>query len=557
MILRILLLLILSLFITCCTEKTSDIRLSRIENLSYESPKEAWDSLGAINYDILSDADKHYYDFLSVKVADKAYLSHSSDSLILKVIDFESKHQKYGRYSESLYYGGRVYSDLGDYPTALRYFQEALSITPLESNINLRGCILSQTGRLLNRLRLYNEAIPYIKESLHIDSIEDDRFNLCYDNQLIGSIYLHTHNTKEAKPYFFKALELATKLSPEDRAHILVYLAACNYEDNNLSEARSLIKDAMISVAPVYRNISLSYASDIYLKSNIIDSAYIFALELAHSNDSNNRKYGYRNLLSPELLSLSPQDSILRYITTYKSILEDYYDKHEAQQALIQQSLYNYQIHERDKNIALKSRKQLISWLLISIFFVLIISIIFLSYRIKTNRAIIKLHNTIAKLDALQQRIKNPSQEINAIPSSQKLLRERLKQKINQIDSSTSLEALPATITNSKPFKSLLNYVEDKKFISDSNPIWNELYDLILQNYPSFENNLYLLMGSHIKQHELQTIILIKCQIAPSQMTFLLGKAKGSISSRRESLSVKILGERTNQKVIDIIINSL
>lgn len=313
----------------------------------------------------------------------------------------------------------------------------------------------------------------------------------------------------------------------------------------------------MISVAPVYRNISLSYASDIYLKSNITDSAYIFALELAHSNDSNNRKYGYRNLLSPELLSRSSQDSILHYITIYKSILEDYYDKHEAQQALIQQSLYNYQIHERDKNIALKSRKQLISWLLISIFFVLIISIIFLSYRIKTNRAIIKLHNTIAKLDALQQRIKNPSQEINAIPSSQKLLRERLKQKINQIDSSTSLEALPATITNSKPFKSLLNYVEDKKFISDSNPIWNELYDLILQNYPSFENNLYLLMGSHIKQHELQTIILIKCQITPSQMTYLLGKAKGSISSRRESLSVKILGEKTNQKVIDIIINSL
>lgn len=557
MILRTLLLLILSLFTICCTEKTSDIRLSKIENLSYELPKEAWDSLGAINYDILSDDDKHYYDFLSVKVADKNYITHSSDSLILKVIDFESKHQKYGRYPESLYYGGRVYSDLGDYPTALRYFQDALSITPLESNLNLRGCILSQIGRLLNRLRLYNEAIPYIKESIQIDSIEDDRFNLCYDNQLIGSIYLHTHNTKEAKPYFFKALELATKLSPADRAHILVYLAACNYEENNLSEARSLIKTAMDSVAPIYRNISLSYASDIYLKSNITDSSYMFAFELAHSRDFNNRKCGYQNLLSPELLPFSSQDSILSYIVSYKSILEDYYDKHEAQQALMQQSLYNYQIQERDKNIALKSRKQLISWLLISIFFILIITIIFLSYRIKTNNVIIKLHDTIDKLDAIQHRAANPRQEINTISSSQKLLRERLKQKIDQIDSSTSLETLPPSMTNSKPFKALTNYVEDKKFISDSNPIWMELYDLILQNYPSFEANLYLLMGSHIKQHELQTIILIKCRITPSQMTYLLGKAKGSISSRRESLSVKILGERINQKFIDVVIGSL
>lgn len=556
MINRALILLFLLLTFTCCNDKPSDLRLSRVESLSSKSPKEAWDSLCAINYDLLSDADKHYYDFLSVKVADKAYITHSSDSLILKVIDFESRHQKYGRYPESLYYGGRVYSDLGDYPTALRYFQDALSITPLESNLNLRGCILSQTGRLLNRLRLYNEAIPYIKESIQIDSIEDDRFNLCYDNQLLGSIYLHTHNIKEAKPYFFKALELASKLSPEDRAHILVYLAACNYEENNLSEARSLIKTAMDSVAPIYRNICLSYASDIYQKSNITDSAYIFAFELAHSNDFNNRKCGYQNLLSPELYPFSSQDSILSYIVSYKSILEDYYDKHETQQALIQQSLYNYQIHERDKNIALKSRKQLTLWLFITIFFILIISIIFLSYRIKTNRAIIKLHDTIDRLDTIQHRAANPSQEINTISSSPKLLRERLKQKINQI-SSTPLEALPPTMINSKPFKSLLNYVEDKKFISDSNPIWKDLYDLILQNYPSFEANLYLLMGSHLKQHELQTIILIKCRITPSQMTYLLGKAKGSISSRRESLSVKILGERVNQKVIDFIINSL
>lgn len=556
MILRTLLLLIFSLTFTCCTDKPSDLRLSRVENLSSELPKEAWDSLGAINYDLLSDADKHYYDFLSVKVADKAYITHSSDSLILNVIDFESKHQSNGRYPEALYYGGRVYSDLGDYPTALRYFQEALSLTPLESNSYIRGCILSQTGRILNRLRLYNEAIPYIQEALHIDSIENNLFNLTYDHQLMGSVLLHSHKVNEAKLCFTTALEYATRLSPEAQSHILVYLAACYYEDNNLSEARSLIKTVIGSVAPIYRNLCLSYASDIYLKSNITDSAYMFAFELAHSSDFNNRKCGYQNLLSPELLPFSSQDSILSYIVSYKSILEEYYDKHEVQQALLQQSLYNYQIHERDKNIALKSRKQLTLWLFITIFFILIISIIFLSYRIKTNRAIIKLHDTIDRLDAIQHRAANPSQEISTISSSPKLLRERLKQKINQI-SSTSLEALPPTMVNSKPFKSLLNYVEDKKFISDSNPIWKDLYDLILQNYPSFEANLYLLMGSHLKQHELQTIILIKCRITPSQMTYLLGKAKGSISSRRESLSIKILGERVNQKTIDILIDSL
>ena len=136
---RALILLILLLTFTCCKDKPSDLRLSRVESLSSKSPKEALDSLGAINYDLLSDADKHYYDFLSVKVADKAYITHSTDSLILNVIDFESKHQSNGRYPEALYYGGRVYSDLGDYPTSLYFFQKANDeVSPESTDLKCR-----------------------------------------------------------------------------------------------------------------------------------------------------------------------------------------------------------------------------------------------------------------------------------------------------------------------------------------------------------------------------------------------------------------------------------
>ena len=61
-----------------------------------------------------------------MKIADKNYVTHTSDSLILRVIDHEESHKGDGRYAEALYYGGRVYSDLGDYPTSLKYFQQSL-----------------------------------------------------------------------------------------------------------------------------------------------------------------------------------------------------------------------------------------------------------------------------------------------------------------------------------------------------------------------------------------------------------------------------------------------
>lgn len=555
MITRIITSILLALIFVCCGHNDPDSRLSNISLLCEQSPKEALDSLNAISKVSLSEKDRHFYDFLSIKVKDKAFITHTSDSLILKVINYESNHQGNGHYPEALYYGGRVYSDLGDYPTSLKYFQDALSVTPAESNIRLRSVILSQTASLLHDLRLYDAAIPYLDEVLHLDSIQNDTTRLADDNELMGFIYLNYQKPEKARYYILKAFEYASKLSSEAKSEMLVNLAACEYKENNLDLARSLIQSVIDSVAPIYRNLSLSFASDIFLKSNNLDTAYIYAFELAHSKDHNNRKSGYKNLLSDKLLFKSNTDSILNYVRAYNKILEEYYDKHEAQQALMQLSLYNYQLHERDKARAFASRNKIMIGFLVSLTLVLIIALIFLLYRNHTKQTIIRLHETIARLDAIQHRkedshLSNTNITTTLTPD---LLRKQLKEKIANIQD----VALSPNLINSKYYAELLECAENGEFISDSNKLWSKLYNLILQDSPDFETNLRMLMGGNIKQHELQTIILIRCGITPSQMAPMLGKAKGSISSRRESLSFKIFGEKTNQKNIDIVIRSL
>ena len=59
----------------------------------------------------------------------------STDSLIRTVLEYYEKHPGSEQYPEALYYGGRVYSDLGDSPTALRYFQHALDALSGETNL--------------------------------------------------------------------------------------------------------------------------------------------------------------------------------------------------------------------------------------------------------------------------------------------------------------------------------------------------------------------------------------------------------------------------------------
>jgi tetratricopeptide (TPR) repeat protein len=539
----------------------SDERLTQVSEMASASPREALDSLNKINREQLSEHDKHYYDFLNVKVSDKNYIPHLSDSLILSVISYESHHKENKRYAEALYYGGRVYSDLGDYPTALKYFQEALPLVDTKSSIHLRGNILSQIGRLLNKLRLYDEAIPYIKDAIRIDSIENDAFNLAYDHQLIGSIYLHSKKIDNAKAYFRKAFALASNLSPEDRLHMKVYLAACELENNNIDSALLLIRGVPESVSPNYRNLSLAYASDIYLKAGILDTAYNYAFELLHSPDPNNRKCGYSNILSHELIKRTHPDSIVEYIEDYKNLLERYYDEHEVQQALIQNSLYNYQVHERERFNAEKSRNKVIIVCCLSLLCFLILAVVLLIYRIRTKQTIIKLHETIARLDSILQ-LKSDNSEnyvrnTQPISSDLQLLRTQLRQKIEQIGVANQNDSISSVIINSKSYGTLQKFIDDKKFVTDSNPLWDELYNSIIQSSPNFKNKLRLLIGENIKQHELQTIILIKCGVTPTQMTYLLGKTKGSISSRRESLGIKILGEKFNLKVVDQVIRSL
>lgn len=68
----------------------------------------------------MRESDRARFSLLRVKAADKAYVRHTSDSLIRTALAYYENHTGSEHYPEALYYGGRVYSDLGDSPTALQ-----------------------------------------------------------------------------------------------------------------------------------------------------------------------------------------------------------------------------------------------------------------------------------------------------------------------------------------------------------------------------------------------------------------------------------------------------
>lgn len=568
-----------------CHPHHDNEQLANIESMQNDNQNGALDSLLSIDYDNLSEKDKHYYDFLKIKISDKNYIQHESDSLIMAVVKYETDHPGNGRYPEALYYAGRVYSDLGDYPRALSYFQQALDANSVEKqNLNLKGRIESQQGQLLIRMGLFGESVPHIKESLSISRLTMDTINIMHGIQLLGFAHIKIGKLEKALDYFKEALTIADKRYDYHAAKSRMYMALIKYKQQQLDSAQFYINNTVDKVHPVVRNHALSIAADIYLEVEMTDSAYKLARELILSNDSMAKETGYNILLDSKLSSRVSHDSLWTYINIYHKLLNARFNRNSISYALNQQNLYNYQTHVHEKEISEKNNRSLkntVMWLLLLL--MAMIGII-LYFRNRYTTRIIKLQQALSNIKNLKTEIErnnsikpllqntvkgnNENRErgyTETIPNSTKRiipmereLRKRLQDELMQLYENSTEEAVVSyKILQSDIYRIFKESINNLKMVNDSDPRWLELEKIVLEASPQFLNNMLLLANGRLTSAEIHTALLIKCGFRPVDMQTILGKSNGAIISRRESISLKVLDQKMEAKVITNIIRLL
>lgn len=500
MILTGMMLLLLAL---SCGRRSHEARLDRIWEYVSEKPETAMAALDSIDASELSESDRAFYNLTSIKAKDKAYVLHTSDSLILTVINYYSRHMDDRLYAEALYYGGRVYYDLGDYPTSLRYFQKALDLLPENTaNIMLRGNVLSQTGGLLNDLGLYQEAIPYIRDVLTINKETNDTVNMFLNYKMLGAIYLHLRQFSEAMNAFNDAEKLSLCVPVECIGEIDTYKAAICYYKNEINAALANIRKAQQHTDSLSRNFTLAYASKIYLKAGMLDTAYMYAHELAMSGMPDNRKTGYMVMLSPELRRFVPKDSSDFFYDDYKRVLETTFRHQEDAHALLQNAMYNYQLHDRQKQEAEQSRDTVIIYVavLIALISILCGFILWLLYNRKRN--LVKLHEAIARLDFIESvqktESKNSAMEegknenaikeagVSNIVKDEKTLKEELRKKSMMIRNRAQSFDLSRRILASRPYIRLQSFLRSDSPLPNEHNIFVELENIMGECYPDF-----------------------------------------------------------------------
>ena len=575
---------LIALLISGCGPRHENGMLEKIESMQEKEPASAMDSLYAIDCNMLSEADRHYYDFLRVKLSDKSYIRHESDSLIMEVLEYESTHRANGRYPEALYYAGRVYSDMGDFPRALSYYQQALDAMEEDTGLSdLRARISSQYALLLTNMNLHSEAIPLVATSLEISRKTNDTLNLINDMQLLAGIYMQMGDYERSQQLFRDADKLAGDNYSYHEAKSKLYIALIKHYLHQVDSALFYVRDIVGKVHPMVRGNALSIAANIYLDAGMRDSAFMYARELIAEEDTLSKEMGYNILLGPELDDFLPQDSLKIFISNYHSLLNARFNENSVALALTQQSIYNYDKHQKEKEKAEGENRRLRTAVMWLVMISLVLASVILLVRNRNKSRIIRLQQALSNIKALKlelerrdtantENLRNasgtpdddkikPQMDISSgVPESpkRKELRERLREELMEIYEKNQGHIEIATdILGSDIYRRFKETADNGDMVVDSSPLWNELEREVLQTSPHFKNNLLLLTSGKLTVAETHTALLIKCGFRPVDMRIILGKSNGAVISRRNSIGIKVLGHKMETKIINGIVRLL
>ena len=215
---------------------------------------------------------RRYHQLLTIKAQDKAFITHTSDSLMLDVLRYYQEEGDPCLLPEAYYYAGRVTRDLGDAPQALDYFHQALDALQTSDyqsrmqgqekrTLNLQGKIHAQMGYLFRRQHLYDEAITAFEQAYRVDSLMKDTVAIIWDIRDKGNVSillkkysyaLTLYNTAELYAQEIKDSILMFEISCEKA---VLYNRTDDYDNCRRADASDL-----------FRNCKCIYQSSVDIK---------------------------------------------------------------------------------------------------------------------------------------------------------------------------------------------------------------------------------------------------------------------------------------------------
>lgn len=524
---------------------------------------------------MMAGAPKHeqmFHRLLQIKAADKSYIKHSSDSTILSLVEYyETKGDK-TLLPEAYYYAGRTYLHLNDAPKAMEFYQKAISTTP-DNNLEFKGTLYFQIGRLLLNQALYNQAIVMYQKTLNYDTKLKDSLNLIYTLRDLAYAYNKNNQNDSSLYYYQRAYKIAKKINNEHmKATVLAQMSSFYIESGNYKKAEECLKPELNANFEINRSPNYIMELKICMNTQRYDSARFYAKELLEIGTIYAKQTASRCLTELALRENNNEDAI-KYLRLFNEYTDSVKTITATESVNRMNSLYNYNLREKE-NLVLKAEnanKKATLTTTISIVFTLLIILIAYTYRnIQKQKQqierITKLKKSLYEqsteyMQKNEEKLKVLEQELKRTSDENLLLIERIEEQradlilANEtiIRKQAKSESAKTRIISTDIYRTIQDHIKKDKVINSRE--WNELDEVTNREINDFKNNLYSYYN--ISQHEYHICMLIRLDLSPSAMATLLGCTISAVSKTRKRLQEKFFSDQGTPKDFDQFIKSL
>ena len=553
-------------------------RAGRLADTRPDSAIALLDSLSsAINQ--ADKATRMRYDLMLIKSRDKAYIEHRNDSMIAPVVEYFTDHTDPDLTPLALYYAGRVYSDLGDAPRALDYYQKAVNAIGDDTikHYGLYKICHSQMAELFMHQHLFNYALNSAIKAVDLSSPE----TLHWDYEMIACIYYEIGTIDSSLTYYKRAYDSALKNNPAGISRVKQQMASFFYHCGEYSKADSILSTLMTNYPADLKNQVYSTKASNTIKIEGYEAAFPYLKWLADSGNIYGQTYGngelanYYSYIAEKYDVAEKYDSAAMHLRSYIK-LQDSINKITQIEAVEKvKGMYDYSIREKDNKI-LRTENRLRRELNVALAFILaaVVFIGWILFRDSNRKRMVLRYKNIALKSILddtrkstkeyqqemQDKVDSLTKQLDVIDSVKATATELAikKSEILLSDSILTVEerAQQHIRLLEKPVISYLKNGLTKGESLNTTKALAELEKCVNDIYPEFKHKLISICGVNITEYNVS--LLLKSGFSPSEISKLLSKSNETISSIRRRLMKKVFNQKNaSPKLWDEFISSL
>ena len=550
--------------------------LSLADSLMEERPDSAMtilrhDSAAVVN---CSENTRMMYAMLKTQADDKLYITHKSDSVIRKIVEYFAEYGNARQQAQAWYLLGRVSYDLHSRGTALSAFAKALDIKEEEDSTVCCYKSLSATwmGEMYEEKNMHKYALINREKAKEYAEKTGNIIYKIYAWRDFGRSYSNLGQNKTAMAYYQKAVNWA-KITKFPYLYNMVSeeLAYIYIREGMTEQARQALSTPLVEGSPsdimARKNIWAAYYESVgeydsaveAYKEAVANAPLDAKVNIIHAISSLQAKTGNNNeALKYALLAKTYSDTMKQVeIKEYKDLVRNVEEKLEIQQK-------NYKLA--------RDRKNLLILVLFILFVVILSGGLLFNIQTKRKKARIEQSRRIKQywtkreeesqdriikneehIRLLEHELSTSSENISEITRQMKEMEKALLETNNR---NLKLKQIQKSIMESELKKSDIYLRFHDIHYMPSLHDFAKLEDALNRAYDGFVIRLKNLYPS-ISIDEIHVCCMVKINLSSKEMCRILGENANTLGMRRKRLYKKITNKEGSALDLDALILDL